>query len=387
MAKKQTSSPLEDVLNIIGNDMPDVASTTTDMDDPDLAHSENVDDIDKQEPVEDGDPITEENGEDLDDDSEIPEDVLKRMNKEGDSNDDDLSLNEQVDEAEQVDDEEVSEAETQGVTQFFDAFAEALNWDVDENDKPTSIQGLIDYIGDMVEQNSTPQYSDERIAQLDQYVRNGGKFEDFYTEQSKDISYDSLDMDEESNQRAVVRDYLKLSGYDDEQISRKIERYEDADMLSEEAEDAVLRLKEINAARIEEAQKQQEAFRKAQEQQAMEFATNLNNSISGLSSIRGISVPKEDRKALLDYITKTDADGLTQYQKDFNRNLVDNLIESAYFTMKGDALLGEAKRAGQTSAASKLRTMLKHNSKNHSSYNVNDEKPRSVADIASSIYY
>jgi hypothetical protein len=63
---------------------------------------------------------------------------------------------------------------------------------------------------------------------------------------------------------------------------------------------------------------------------------------------------------LYDYITKTDADGLTQYQKDFNSNIVNNLIESAYFTMKGDALLGTAQRNGQTKAAERLRTMMRH---------------------------
>ena len=35
--------------------------------------------------------------------------------------------------------------------------------------------------------------------------------------------------------------------------------------------------------------------------------------------------------------------------------MVNNLIESAYFTMKGDALIGEATRNGQTTAANKLR--------------------------------
>ena len=59
-----------------------------------------------------------------------------------------------------------------------------------------------------------------------------------------------------------------------------------------------------------------------QQEEAKQFMTSLNNSINSLDNIRGISVPKEDRKALLDYITRTDADGLTQYQKDFNGNLV-----------------------------------------------------------------
>ena len=192
-------------------------------------------------------------------------------------------------------------------------------------------------------------------------------------------------MEDELNQKAVVRDYMKMQGYDDEQISRKIERYEDADMLEEEAQDAVVRLKQITQQQLALQQQQQEQIRQAQEEQARQFITSLNSSISSLDNIRGISIPKEDRKALLDYITRTDADGLTQYQKDFNSNLVNNLIESAYFTMKGDALLGTAKRNGQTSAASKLRTMLRHQTKNHTTYNANDNQ-RSVAEMASSIW-
>lgn len=86
---------------------------------------------------------------------------------------------------------------------------------------------------------------------------------------------------------------------------------------------------------------------------------------------------------MLDYITKTDANGLTQYQKDFNENMINNLIESAYFTMKGDALLGTATRNGQTSAASKLRTMLRHQQKNHSTYGVREEKTPQAWEIAS----
>ena len=83
-----------------------------------------------------------------------------------------------------------------------------------------------------------------------------------------------------------------------------------------------------------------------------------------------------------DYIFRTDANGLTQYQKDFNNNLSKNLIESAYFTMKGDALLSEAQRDGQTSAAKKLREMLR-GTKNHTRSSIKDEKQPQAWDIAS----
>lgn len=117
----------------------------------------------------------------------------------------------------------------------------------------------------------------------------------------------------------------------------------------------------------------------------MEFVNSLNSTITNLKTIRGVNIPKEDRKLLFEYITKVDANGQTQYQKDFNKNMVNNLIESAYFTMKGDALINEATKNGQTTAANKLRKMLRHSSKNHSTYNI-DDKQRSVTDIASMWY-
>lgn len=383
MAKKK-NSPLDDVLNIMGYDNTEEGVEVTDMDQLNNYPS-NVDELTtKNKPDEDDTSSAEESGKDdpHEDTSEIPEDVLKNINNNSTSDneeDSDEVVDDQLDDTTQVENPD----EAQQIGAFFDAFAEALNWDVNDEDKPSSIEGLIDYIGEIVKQNSKPDYADDRIEQLDAYVRNGGKFEDFYNNQSQVQQYDTLDMEDETNQKAVVRDYMKLQGYNDEQINRKIERYEDADMLEDEAADAVVYLKRVREQQLQQAQAEQEQLRLANEQQAIQFMDSLNSSIASLDNIRGISVPKEDRKALLDYITKTDADGLTQYQKDFNKNMVTNLIESAYFTMKGDALLNTAQRNGQTSAASKLRTMLKHQSKNHTIYGAQEEKAPQAWEIAS----
>ena len=254
-------------------------------------------------------------------------DVQDDLNNDNDADQNRQTTNINNDDPDDADDTQGNETEAANVGAFFDAFAEQLGWEVDDEEKPKSVEDLIGYIEDVVEENSKPQYADDRIAQLDEYVKNGGNFEDFYNRMSQSIEYDNLDIEDENNQKLAVRDYLKLSGYTDEQINRKIERYEDADMLADEAEDALERLN-----------------------------------------------------------TKVDANGLTQYQKDFNKNMVNNLIESAYFTMKGDALIGEATRNGQTTAANKLRQMLRHTTKNHSTYNI-DDKQRSVADIASAWYH
>ena len=390
--KKNPLGDFEDALNSLGFSGSEGNASVTDIDNQNTATQiiddpdddiKNLDNPDDNKPTEDNknvDPNAKE------DNSEIPDNILNntsddnKQDSEQDQYNTDLN---QTDDQNQDENTEDDPGEAEQIGAFFDAFAEANGWSVDEDEKPKNVDELVDYIKNVVETNSVPEYADERIEQLDQYVKNGGKFEDFYQTQQRTMSYDNIDIEDESNQKQVVRDYYKLQGMSDEQINRKIERYEDADMLEDEATDAVNYLKAYEEQRAQYMAQQQEAQRQAQEQQAIQFAQDLTNGINNLTNIRGISIPKEDKKALYDYITKTDADGLTAYQKEFNGNLVNNLIESAYFTMKGDALLGEANRNGQTSAANKLRNMLRHQTKNHSSYNVGTEKQPQIWDVAS----
>lgn len=389
MAKKKTSTAFDNAFNSLGLTNPEGGESIVNLDDLGLDKDDIttvqgddiIDNPDGNEPPVDGNepPKSDDKLADgLGDDPNTPP-----VNNDPPASTDDIDDNGDGDD---VDDPNGDANEAAQVGAFFDAFAEELGWEIEEDEKPTSITDLIGYIQDVVEENSKPQYADERIAQLDEYVRNGGNFDDFYNNMSQDIQYDKLDLEDEDNQKLAVKDYLKLSGYSDEQISRKIERYEDAGVLEDEANDAIERLKIYKQHEIEEQQRMQEQYRQQQQEQAMQFVTSLNDTIKNLKSVRGVNIPKEDRKLLFDYITKVDANGLTQYQKDFNKNMVNNLIESAYFTMKGDALISEATKNGQTTAANKLRQMLRHTTKNHSTYNI-DDKQRSVADIASMWYH
>ena len=381
--KKNPLGDFENALNSLGFGGQEGGDSVTDIDNQDVVNQVLDDPNDDIENLDNPDTTVTEDNKDTttdpnvrEDDTEVPDNIL---NNTSDTNT--VEENEQEETVEDNNTEIPGEAEQVGA--FFDAFAEAAGWSVDDSERPKNVDEFVEYMSKVAEENSIPQYADDRIAQLDQYVKNGGRFEDFYQTQQRSMYYYNIDIEDESNQKAVVRDYYKLQGMNDEQINRKIERYEDADMLEDEATDAINYLKAYEAQQAQYMAQQQEAQRQAQEQQAAQFVEDLTNGINGLADIRGIAIPKEDKKALYDYITKTDADGLTQYQKDFNGNLVNNLIESAYFTMKGDALLGEAKRNGQTSAASKLRNMLRHQTKNHSSYNVGTEKQPQLLDIAS----
>ena len=282
--------------------------------------------------------------------------------------------------------EDIIEAEQVGL--FFDALGASLGWnmdEIDENSRPLTVDQLTQYMKDVVTENSVPQYADERIQALDEYVKNGGKFEDFYARQQEALTVDNIDLEDENNQKAVVRELMRHDGYTDEQINKKIQRYEDSDMLYEESEDGLSRLKELRWKELEEATRQQEELAKQQEEQSRQFFNTVSKDINELTNIRGIAIPKEDRKALFDYIFKVDQNGQSQYTKDFNKNLSKNLIESAYFTMKADSLISSAKNAGETSAAEKLRKMLRHSAKNHSTYNA-DDKQKSVTDLIGGMF-
>lgn len=382
MKKDKNTSIIDTALEQAGFSNPEqngVDETAVNVDDIFNGTIITDDDSNNEDPADDAednekDPVE---NPDSNDDSEIPQDVLNNENNDSSETDDSDS--------EQTESEEVDPQESNQVIAFFDAFAEAMHWQVDDDNKPNTVEGIIDYMSQLVEENSKPKYSDPRVQQLDEYIKNGGQFDDFYNGLSQEIQYDTLDMEDESNQKTVISEYLQLQGYNPEQIKKKIERYEDAAMLEDEANDAVAQLKIYKQHEIEQQQYMQQQAYEQQQAQLNQFSQDLSNSISNLTQIRGINVPKEDRIALMNYITRVDENGLTQYQKDFNSNMVNNLIESAYFTMKGDALISGAERKGNTDAVTKLRKMLRHSSKNHSSQEIG-EKKRSAVDIASRLF-
>ena len=392
MAKKNTTpTPFDDLLNsVYGNE--GNMSETTNMDTQD-SFVDVVEDEDKpaDKPAEDNSADDTNPSNINDDDSEIPQDVLDRMDGKPKEEPVQEPANATVDNTEDV--QEPSDAdvhEAQQVGLLFDAIGESFGWNMDdikEEDRPLTVDDLTNYMREVVQQNSVPQYADERIQQLDEYVKNGGKFEDFYGKQQQSLSYDNMDMEDEDNQKAVVSELLRYSGYTDDQIKNKISRYEDADMLEEESADALDRLKQIKQHELEMAQQQQAAYLQQQEEQSKQFYNDCMNQIKSLSSIRGVQIPKEDRAKLADYIFNVDQNGVSKFQRDYNNkdNFINNLLTTAYITMKGDSFVSTAKRDGESSATEKLRKMLRHQAKNHTAYNVED-KPKSVVDLASRFF-
>ena len=268
------------------------------------------------------------------------------------------TIEEEIEEEEGVEDNN----EENVVTNFFDAMAEKLNWEFEEDeDKPKSVDELINYFQNVIEENSKPEYSSEEVEALDNFVKQGGDLKKYLTIDAE-LDLDDIDIEDEANQKLVVKQLLKEKGFSTKKIDKLVSRYEEAGLLEDEAQDALEDLKEIKEEKKKQLLEDQKKAYQIQLQRQQQFYDNVVSEIKGLKNIRGITVPEKDKKVLMDYILKPDTDGKTKYQKDYAKGGVKNLIESAYFTMNADKLIEAAKREGNNSAIDKFRRSLRSSS-------------------------
>ena len=328
------------------------------------------------------------NDDDDDDENKKVEDpIVAKMKKEGkikttseeqdpdkDNDDNDNVVDPKQDEPDEGNDEpknqiNLDDNETEMVTNFFDAIAEKLEWaDVTDEEKPKSVEDLINYFSKVIEEDSKPQYASEEVEALDNYVKQGGDLAK-YLQIDAELDLDEIDLDDETNQKLVVKSLLREKGFNEKQIDKKISKYIDAGLLEDEAQDAIEDLKEIKEQKKEQLLAEQKRAYEQYRQRQQDFCDNVVTEIKNLKNIRGIAIPEKDKKILIDYILKPDSDGKTKYQKDYAEGGVKNLIESAYFTMNADKLINAAKREGNNTAINKFKDSLKNTTVNSKSRN------------------
>ena len=291
-------------------------------------------------------------------DDEIDEEPVNKKETKKDKKD--KSTKEEDNNSEEDDDEdEPAFDEKNAVTGFFEVLSEKLGWSIDEDDEiPQTAEELVKYFQDIIEEESKPTYANDEVARLDEYVKNGGDIKTYLTIDAE-LNLDEIEIeDDETNQKLVLKEFLKEKGFSSKSIEKKLQKYADAGLLEDEAEDALEALKEIKEQKKEQLLADQKKQSEEQAKRQQEFFNTVVSEIKGLDNIRGIKIPEKDKKTLMDYMFKPDSDGVTKYQKDYAKN-PKNLIESAYFTMKGDALINIAKKEGNKTAFDKFKSNLK----------------------------
>lgn len=376
----------EAISNMFVEDHSNTTTITPTPDDPDAMTDEELEELKRQSAK--ARPATpgaknkkQEPEEDVVDDDDDVNDIDDNIN------DDDKTKNKKTKKVEEDDDvnniddndDDVDEEESSKVTALFDAIAEELEWEFDddeEEEKPKTVEELVNYFKEVIKEQSVPQYANEDVAKLDEFVRNGGDLNDYFT-LTPEIDYENFDTTIESNQKQIVKMLLAEKGFNEKQIARKIEKYEDAGILEDEAEDALEAMKEIEETKKEQLLEDQRKQHEQMVARQQKFMDDVVGEINAMKDIRGIKVPEKDKKALLAYIFKADANGKTQYQKDYSKS-VKNLIESAYFTMKGDTLLDTAKKMGTSSAIKNLKQSLRSTGVSKGTRRINTNSSNSI---------
>lgn len=281
------------------------------------------------------------------------------VNKKTDTKKTDTKNTNTDDNADDTQDDDVTD--NNPVSAFFGVLADKMGWDIDEEDEiPNTPEELVNYFQQVIESNSVPQYANEEVEKLDEFVRNGGDIKKYF-EIDAPLDIEDIDITEEDNQKSVVREFLKEKGFNTKQIDKKLTKYEDAGLLEDEAEDALEALKEIREQKKQQLLENQEKAAVERQKQQQAYFNAVVNEIKGMDNIRGVKIPEKDKRVLLEYIFKPNADGITGFQRDWQKS-VKNLIESAYFTMKGDTLVQAAKAEGSTAAINRFKNSLNTNS-------------------------
>lgn len=294
--------------------------------------------------------------EDVDDPKNKPSKKSKPEDNEEEEEEKDNEPNDDPDN--DIDNNQGEDIESNAVTSFFEALSDKMGWELDEDEEiPQTPEELVEYFKDVIEENSVPQYASEEVEALDNFVKNGGNLRDYF-QIDGDLDLEEINIeDSEVNQKLVIKEFLKEKGFNAKQIEKKLTKYEEAGLLEDEATDALEALRDIKEQKKQELLEAQEKRAKELKKRQQEQFNTVVSELKGMDNIRGIKIPQKDKQALLEYIFKPTADGKTQYQKDYSKS-VKNLLESAYFTMKGDTLLKAAKSEGSNAAINKFKNSL-----------------------------
>lgn len=213
--------------------------------------------------------------------------------------------------------------EDESLKPFYDALNKELGIeDFKFDEVEEGIPGLMNYLKDIVhgtvdqEVESIKSMGDGLVGDLYDYLRNGGKVEEFKKTFLEPTPFSSLDIeDNENNQKAVLKAFLESQDYDKEEIADKLESYESAGILEKEAKSAQRKLIKIEEVNKQNFLKNQETAAKQREAQVQEYWTDIKNTITNSKEIGGFPIADKDKAAFYDYMSKPGKDGLTALQK------------------------------------------------------------------------
>lgn len=250
--------------------------------------------------------------------SEEVQDLYKKAEEDMDSlTEDEVKI---LEENNLLDEEDNTDGGDASVLPLIELMHENAGWEYDESKfKDTdTVEGLMDFVGEVIEANSKPEFASDEVAKFNEFVSKYGaeKAADYLDVNYGNTDYESLDTSSEDVQKQIYTDYLKrTTKFSDTKITKEVKKLADLDELEGEVGDAKEYL-------IADDKKAKEDFEKVQEQAAVSQQENFKKylgtqkeRIESAKEIAGFELNEKDKEGLYKFAFETDRSGKTAYQK------------------------------------------------------------------------
>jgi len=258
------------------------------------------------------------------DDEDIPDHVLESLNQNDDVDD--------SDETEQSDNDEYEYSYKEIAAHLADiGLLDELDDDVE--DTPDALELAVKKTID----NSISTYKEsipDVGKQFLDYLEKGGDPYTFLETVNRTVDYKTLDLENEDNQKLVLREYFKTQDWSAEEIEDALLDYEEGMILKKRAEKAIKDLDKIHSKQVQELQAQQEAANAERLKQYEEYVNTVKTSIHSTNQLAGLQITEAEKSQFEKYLLEADKDGLTGYAKDLQSNPVQTQLELAYLKFK-----------------------------------------------------
>ena len=260
---------------------------------------------------------------------ELPETEVKEEKSEEEKPDEPQAENTEENTEEQVsetteasDTEEESEEDTSAFRAFAEIQRDSGLIDFKDDEFEASEDWLLDKVKETVD-SKVDEYKENMPPEIKYLLDNyeaGVNMYDLINMSANEKSYDNINTESlkenTSLQKILVKDLLSKSGWSDERITRKLERYEDTGVLYEEAEDALASLRDIQKHEKENLIKTQKQEQKQRIEAHEKWLGDLKDHIGKKEEILpGFNLSPKDKDNLYKGITKLDKNGKNEIMR------------------------------------------------------------------------
>jgi hypothetical protein len=198
-------------------------------------------------------------------------------------------------------------------------------WDFDDKDFEDSedyLQKKFEEVANKRVEEKLKEYPDV-IQELAKNYKDGVPLDELIYSKSREIEYSQIKEDDLKGDKAnvelqkrLVSDYLANQDFDDSEIEKKLQKYEDTGMLEDEALTAHKKLQRFEQKYQEGLKLEAEERKKNSDKQFQETLKGIQTTVEQSKEIiPGIDLTVDQKKRLFEAYTKVDSRGKTELLK------------------------------------------------------------------------